>query len=69
MDITMPNMTGIESLKQILSLDPTAKVIMCTAVGQKSNEFECIKRGAVDFIVKPFKPDRVLDAIKKVSVG
>jgi two-component system chemotaxis response regulator CheY len=66
MDITMPEMDGIQALKQIKGIDPTAKVIMCSAMGQQSMVMEAIKSGARDFIVKPFQPDRVLEAIKKV---
>ena len=65
MDITMPEMDGIQALKGIRELDPEAKVIMCSAIGQQANVLESIKSGAKDFIVKPFQPDRVLDAIKK----
>lgn len=66
MDITMPEMDGLQALKGICALDPNAKVIMCSAIGQQVNVIESIKSGAKDFIVKPFQPDRVLEAIKKV---
>ena len=66
MDITMPNKTGIEALKDIKSSDPAAKVVMCSAMGQESMVVEAIKLGALDFIVKPFKPDRILQTVKKV---
>ena len=66
MDITMPEMDGIQALKGIKAFDPSAKVIMCSAMGQQSMVMEAIKSGARDFIVKPFQPDRVLEAIKKV---
>ena len=59
MDITMPNKTGIEALKDI-------KVVMCSAMGQEAMVVEAIKLGALDFIVKPFKPDRILQTVKKV---
>lgn len=65
MDITMPEMDGIAALRGILSLDKSAKVLMCSAMGQQSMVIEAIQAGAKDFIVKPFKPDRVIDAINK----
>ncbi len=65
MDITMPEMDGITAVKQIKKLDPAAKVIMCSAMGQQSMVIEAIQSGARDFIVKPFQPDRVLEAIRK----
>ncbi|MCI1943971.1 response regulator [Clostridium luticellarii] len=66
MDITMPDMDGIEAVKQIKAMDPAAKVIMCSAMGQQTMVMDAIKAGARDFIVKPFQPDRVLEAINKV---
>ena len=66
MDITMPDMDGIEAVKAIKEFDPTAKVIMCSAMGQQSMVMDAIKAGAKDFIVKPFQADRVLEAINKV---
>jgi two-component system chemotaxis response regulator CheY len=66
MDITMPDMDGIEAVKAIKAFDPTAKIIMCSAMGQQSMVMDAIKAGAKDFIVKPFQADRVLEAIKKV---
>src|SRR4051812_34665142 len=68
MDITMPEMDGIAAVKQIKQIDPSAKVIMCSAMGQQSMVIEAIQAGARDFIVKPFQPDRVLEAIRK-AVG
>lgn len=65
MDITMPEMDGITALKEILSVDANAKVVMCSAMGQQAMVIEAIQAGAKDFIVKPFKPDRVLDAVTK----
>ena len=67
MDITMPNMTGIESLKEIKKLDSHAKVIMCSAMGQQNMVIEAIQAGAKDFIVKPFETERVKNAIKSVT--
>lgn len=65
MDITMPEMDGISAVKEIKKLDPNAKVIMCSAMGQQAMVIEAIQSGARDFIVKPFQPDRVLEAIRK----
>ena len=65
MDITMPEMDGIQALKKIKSTDPAASVIMCSAMGQQAMVIESIQAGARDFIVKPFQPDRVLEAVKK----
>jgi two-component system chemotaxis response regulator CheY len=65
MDITMPEVDGIAALKQIKSMDPTAKVIMCSAMGQQAMVIDAIQAGAKDFIVKPFQADRVIEAIKK----
>ena len=66
MDITMPEMDGIEAVKQIKAVNPGAKVIMCSAMGQQSMVMDAIKAGASDFIVKPFQADRVLEAVKKI---
>jgi two-component system chemotaxis response regulator CheY len=65
MDITMPNMDGVEALKELLNQDPAAKVVMVSAMGQESLVVEAVTAGAVDFVVKPFEPDRVVDAITK----
>ncbi|MCR8630802.1 MULTISPECIES: response regulator [Paenibacillus] len=65
MDITMPEMDGIAALKEIKKLDPNAKVIMCSAMGQQAMVIDAIQAGAKDFIVKPFQADRVIEAIKK----
>lgn len=66
MDITMPEMDGIQALKKIKETDASANVIMCSAMGQQAMVIESIQAGAKDFIVKPFQPDRVLEAVKKV---
>ena len=66
MDITMPEMDGIQALKKIKAADPGAQVIMCSAMGQQAMVIESIQAGAKDFIVKPFQADRVLEAVKKV---
>jgi two-component system chemotaxis response regulator CheY len=65
MDITMPEKDGIAALKEILSGDPAAKVIMCSALGQEAKVIESIRAGAKDFVVKPFQQDRVLAAVEK----
>ncbi|MBD8497072.1 MULTISPECIES: response regulator [Paenibacillus] len=65
MDITMPEMDGITALKEIRKMDPSAKVIMCSAMGQQAMVIDAIQAGAKDFIVKPFQADRVIEAIKK----
>ena len=66
MDITMPELDGIQALKQIKAQHPGAAIIMCSAMGQQSMVMDAIRAGAKDFIVKPFQADRVLEAIKKV---
>jgi two-component system chemotaxis response regulator CheY len=66
MDITMPEMDGIEAVKAIRQIDPNAKIIMCSAMGQQNMVVQAIQAGARDFIVKPFQEDRVIEAIKKV---
>jgi two-component system chemotaxis response regulator CheY len=65
LDITMPEKDGLSALKDIMALDPSAKVIMCSALGQESKVLESIKLGAKDFVVKPFQAERVLDAVGK----
>lgn len=68
LDITMPEMDGIEALRRIRMVNPSAKVIMCSAMGQQSMVIDAIQAGARDFIVKPFQADRVLEAVKKALV-
>jgi two-component system chemotaxis response regulator CheY len=65
LDITMPEKDGLAALKEIIALDPAARVIMCSALGQESKVLESIKAGAKDFVVKPFQPDRVIEAVGK----
>ena len=65
MDITMPELDGIGAVKQIKALDPNAKIIMCSAMGQQAMVLESIQAGARDFIVKPFQADRILEAVNK----
>jgi two-component system chemotaxis response regulator CheY len=66
MDIVMPEMNGIEALKQIKSFDPDAKVVMCTAVGQEQMVKAAVKLGARGYIVKPFQAPKVIEEVKKV---
>ncbi|MEW6065667.1 MAG: response regulator [Bacillota bacterium] len=66
MDITMPEMDGIQGVKAIRAVDPNANIIMCSAMGQQSMVMEAIQAGAKDFIVKPFQQDRILQAIERV---
>ncbi len=66
LDITMPDMDGLTALKQIRAMDPNARIAMVTALGQQSVVIDALKSGAADFVVKPFVPDRVLGAIKKM---
>lgn len=66
MDITMPEMNGIDAIKGIKEVDPKAKVIVCSAMGQKAMVEDAIKAGALDFIVKPIKPDKLEKALKNL---
>jgi two-component system chemotaxis response regulator CheY len=66
MDITMPEMNGIDALKGIKAVNSAAKVVMCSAMGQQAMVIEAIQSGAKDFIVKPFQADRVCEAVRKV---
>jgi len=66
MDITMPEMDGIQAVKQIKQINHEAKIIMCSAMGQQAMVIESIQAGARDFIVKPFQAERVIEAVKKV---
>jgi two-component system chemotaxis response regulator CheY len=63
LDITMPEKDGLTALKEILTLDPSARIVMCSALGQESKVLQAIKTGAKDFVVKPFQQERVLDAV------
>lgn len=67
LDITMPEMNGIEALKKIKMIEPKAKIIMCSAMGQQSMVIDAIQNGAIDFIVKPFQEDRVLESLHKLD--
>ncbi|RAK23496.1 two-component system chemotaxis response regulator CheY [Anoxybacillus vitaminiphilus] len=66
LDITMPVMNGLEAVKAIKQEDPTAKIIICSAMGQQKMVVEAIEAGALDFIVKPFDEPRVIDAVNRV---
>lgn len=66
MDITMPNMDGLEALKAIRAKDGNANVVMCSAMGQESMVIDAVRSGAKDFIVKPFKADRVLKTVNSI---
>ncbi|MGI6683997.1 MAG: response regulator [Bacillota bacterium] len=65
MDITMPEMNGLEAVKAIRGIDPQARIIMCSAMGQQAMVIEAIQSGARDFVVKPFQADRILEAVAK----
>ena len=66
LDITMPNMDGLDAVKALHTKHPDAKVIMCSAMGQQAMVIQALQSGAKDFIVKPFQPDRVIEAINKL---
>lgn len=66
MDITMPEVDGIQAVKEIKKIDSSAKIVMCSAMGQQAMVIEGIQAGAKDFIVKPFQADRVIEAVRKV---
>ena len=65
MDITMPEMDGLQAVKEIRKRDPQARIIMCSAMGQQAMVIEAIQSGAKDFVVKPFQAERVLEAVTK----
>ncbi|MEW9702932.1 response regulator [Paenibacillus sp. SI8] len=69
MDITMPDMDGVTAVREIRKIDSKAKIIMCSALGQKAMVLEAITSGAKDFIVKPIQKERVMEAIDKVLLG
>ena len=66
MDIVMPEMGGIDAVREIVREDPQAKILMCSAMGQQALVIEAIQAGARDFVVKPFQPSRVLEAVQRV---
>ena len=65
LDITMPEKDGLDALAEIITINPSARVLMCSALGQESKVIESIKLGAKDFVVKPFQPSRLLEAVGK----
>ncbi len=66
MDIVMPEMGGIDAVREIVKKDPEARILMCSAMGQQALVVEAIQAGAKDFVVKPFQPSRVLEAVQRV---
>ncbi|MFN8671895.1 MAG: response regulator [Candidatus Sericytochromatia bacterium] len=66
MDITMPEMDGITAVREIIKINSSAKVVMCSAMGQQAMVLDAIQAGARDFIVKPFQEEKVVDAMTKV---
>ncbi len=69
MDITMPEMSGLEALKEIRDIDTSARVLMVSAMGQQKMIVEALESGALDFLVKPFQPTKVLETVKKCLQG
>ncbi len=69
MDIVMPDMGGIDAVRAIIAIDPDAKILMCSAMGQQALVVEAIQAGAKDFVVKPFQSARVVDAVARVLAG
>ena len=69
MDIVMPEKNGIEALKEIMGEDAGARIVICSALGQESLIMEALEAGARDFIVKPFKPPKVIEVTQKVLSG
>lgn len=67
MDITMPKMDGITAIKEIMKIDADAKIIVCSAMGQKPMVIEALSAGAKDFLVKPFDAERVVESLRKIS--
>jgi two-component system chemotaxis response regulator CheY len=66
MDIVMPDMGGIDAVREITKFDSEARILMCSAMGQQALVVEAIQAGAKDFVVKPFQPSRVLEAVQRV---
>ena len=66
MDIVMPGMGGIDAVREIVKIAPSARILMCSAMGQQALVIEAIQAGAKDFVVKPFQPSRVLEAVQRV---
>ncbi|NTV51552.1 MAG: response regulator [Candidatus Firestonebacteria bacterium] len=68
-DLIMPEMGGIEAVKRIMEIDPQAKVVICSAMGQQALVVEAMQAGACDFIIKPFQPTSVIEAVQKLEAG
>ncbi|MGQ9701434.1 MAG: response regulator [bacterium] len=66
MDVIMPDMSGIEAVKEIKKIDPKAKILMVSAMGQQALVLEAVQAGALDYVVKPFQPSRVLESIERI---
>ncbi len=66
MDLLMPGLGGIDALREIVGIDPSARVLICSAMGQQALVLEALQAGARDFVVKPFQPSRVLEAVERV---
>ncbi|GGA01925.1 response regulator [Paenibacillus marchantiophytorum] len=69
MDITMPEMDGITALKEIISYNPEARVIMCSAMGQQKMVVDSIQAGAKDFVVKPYNKERIAEAVERILIS
>lgn len=67
MDITMPEMDGLTAIREIMKIDPNARIIVCSAMGQKPMVIEALSAGAKDYLVKPFQPERVIEAVEKLQ--
>ena len=66
MDVTMPNMDGISAIKEIMAVDPEARIVVVSAMGQKALVIDALNAGARDFVVKPFQPDRIMDSLNRL---
>lgn len=69
MDIAMPNLDGVETVKQIIEFDPAAKIVMCTGTGGEYVVRECVREGAIDYLVKPIIPARLVSAVRNITGG
>ena len=69
MDMTMPDMDGIQAVKEIMAIDPHTNIVMVSAMGQQAMVVEAMKAGVKDFIVKPFQADRILETLEKILKG
>ena len=66
MDINMPEMDGLTAVKNILGVDPEAKIVICSALGERQLMLEALEQGVRDFITKPFQPDKVIEVVRKL---